>query len=111
MPKKKKGACLRLTVTSILLTNAEYYTWEKFADDLIHLSLDEIPWTSPVDFDSRFSYYSTKTNLTDQLSREDLRETTETREYPWGRLDYICSSKTIKSVSVSVFFEINLKTI
>ena len=36
---------------------------------------------SPVDFDSRFSCYSTETNLTDQLSREDLRETTETQEY------------------------------
>ena len=71
------------------LTNAEYYTWEKFADDLTHLNLDEVPWTVPVDFDPRFSYNSM--DLTDQLSREDLRETAETQEYakcgPYGLND------------------------
>ena len=32
------------------------------------------------------------------------RELFQVNSYPWGRLDYICNSKTNKSVSVSVFF-------
>ena len=62
-------------------TNAEYYTWEKFADDLDNLNLDEVPWTPPVDYDPRFFYYCVETDLTAQLSREDLRETMEAREF------------------------------
>ena len=47
------------------LTSAEYYSWEKFIED----------------HDPRFCYYPMEYHLTVELSREDLRETTDEQEY------------------------------
>ena len=61
-------------------TDAGYDTWEKFADDLNNQNLDEVPWVPPGELDPRFSCYSVETDLTTQLSRGDLLETTEAKE-------------------------------
>ena len=62
------------------LTNAEYYTWEKFAEELNTVNLVEVPWSPPVEFDPGFSYYSQETDLTSQLSQGEFRATSEAKE-------------------------------
>ena len=62
------------------LTNSEYYSWDKFAEELATVDLSDVTWSPPKEFDSRFYYYSQETNLTEQLSMEECRETTEEKE-------------------------------
>ena len=62
------------------LTNAEYYTWEKFTEEIATVTLDDVPRSPPGEFDRRFSHYSQETDLTSQLSEEQFRVTTEANE-------------------------------
>ena len=62
------------------LTNSEYYSWDKFAEAPDTVDLSDVTWSPPKEFDSRFYYYSQETNLTEQLSTEECRETTEEKE-------------------------------
>ena len=61
-------------------TNNEYYSWDKFVEDLSSLDLSGENWSPPTDFDSRFYYYSKSVNLTEDLSTETGRQTTEEDE-------------------------------
>ena len=61
-------------------TNKEYYSWDTFNDD-ISLGVDVESWNPPKDFDARFYYYSKDTNLTEELSTEVSRNTTEEAEF------------------------------
>ena len=62
------------------LANAEYYSWEKFTEELTTVNLDDVTWSPPTEFDPRFSYYSKETDLTTPLSSEELRVTSEENE-------------------------------
>ena len=64
----------------IHLSNSEYYALDKFVEELDTVDLSGVPWAPPKEFDSRFYYYSQETNLTEQLSTEEHRETTEQKE-------------------------------
>ena len=60
-------------------TNKEYYSWDKFNDD-ISLDVAVEDWPPPKNFDSRFYYYSRDVNVTEELSTEEGRKTTEEAE-------------------------------
>ena len=62
------------------LTNTEYYSWDRFVEELDAVDLSEVHWSSPKEFDSRFCYYSQEANLTELLSTEESRQTTEEKE-------------------------------
>ena len=61
-------------------TNKEYYSWDKFNEEISTSDIAIENWTPPKDFDSRFYYYSRDVNLTEQLSTEQGRKTTEEAE-------------------------------
>ena len=61
-------------------TNNEYYSWDKFVEELPSLDLSDESWSPPTDFDPRFYYYSKAVNLTEDLSTEKGRQTTEEEE-------------------------------
>ena len=61
-------------------TNNEYYSWDKFVEELPSLDLSGESWSPPIDFDPRFYYYSKSVNLTEDLSTEKGRQTTEEEE-------------------------------
>ena len=61
-------------------TNKEYCSWDKFNDD-ISLEVAVENWTPPKDFDPRFYYYSKDVNVTEELSTETGRKTTEEAEF------------------------------
>ena len=61
-------------------TNKEYYSWDKFNEEISTLDIVIENWTPPKDFDTRFYYYSRDVNLTEQLSTEEGRKTTEEAE-------------------------------
>ena len=61
-------------------TNNEYYSWDKFVEELSSLDLSGESWSPPIDFDHRFYYYSKPVNLTEDLSTEKGRQTTEEDE-------------------------------
>ena len=61
-------------------TNKEYYSWDRFNED-ISLGIAVENWSPPKDFDSRFYYYSKDTNVTEELSTEESRNTTEDAEF------------------------------
>ena len=54
------------TIQNYSLTNSEYYSWDKFAEELDTVDLSEVSWEPPKEFDSRFYYYSQETNVTEQ---------------------------------------------
>ena len=60
-------------------TNKEYYSWDKFNDD-ISTNLVVEDWPPPKNFDPRFYYYSKDVNVTEELSTEEGRKTTEEAE-------------------------------
>ena len=39
------------------LTNSEFYSWVKLAEELHTVDLSDVTWTPPKEFDSRFYYY------------------------------------------------------
>ena len=61
-------------------TNKEYYSWDTFNDDLSRGVAVE-SWNPPKDFDPRFYYYSKDINVTEELSAEKNRNTTEDEEF------------------------------
>ena len=61
-------------------TNKEYYSWDTFNEDISRGVAVE-SWNPPKDFDPRFYYYSKDTNLTEELSTETGRNTTEDEEF------------------------------
>ena len=61
-------------------TNTEYYSWEKFVEELETVDLSDVHWEPPKEFDSRFHYYSEEMNLTELLSTDERRQTTEEDE-------------------------------
>ena len=61
-------------------TTKEYYSWDSFNED-ISRGVDVENWNPPKDFDSRFYYYSKDTNVTEGLSTETSRNTTEDEEF------------------------------
>ena len=61
-------------------TNKEYYSWDRFNED-ISLDVAVENWNPPKDFDTRFYYYSKDTNVTEELSTETSRNTTEDAEF------------------------------
>ena len=61
-------------------TNKEYYSWDKFNQEISTSDIVIENWTPPKDFDPRFYYYSRDVNLTEQLSTEEGRKTTEEAE-------------------------------
>ena len=61
-------------------TNKEYYSWDKFNEEISTSDITIENWTPPKDFDPRFYYYSRDVNLTEQLSTEEGRKTTEEAE-------------------------------
>ena len=61
-------------------TNKEYYSWDRYNDDL-SLDVAVENWNPPKDFDTRFYYYSKDTNVTEELSTEKSRNTTEDAEF------------------------------
>ena len=60
--------------------NDEYYSWDKFVEELPSLDLSKESWSPPTDFDPRFYCYSREVNLTEELSTEKGRQTTEEDE-------------------------------
>ena len=60
--------------------NTEYYSWDKFVEELDSVDLSDVHWPPPKEFDSRFYYYSREVNLTELLSTDEGRETTEEKE-------------------------------
>ena len=60
-------------------TNKEYYSWDHFNED-ISLGVAVESWNPPKAFDPRFYYYSKDINLTEELSTEASRNTTEEAE-------------------------------
>ena len=62
------------------LTNTEYYSWDRFVEELETVDLSAVQWSPPKEFDSRFCYYSQEMNLTELLSTDEARETTEEKE-------------------------------
>ena len=61
-------------------TNNEYYSWDKFIEELETLDIGDVNWAPPIDFDPRFYYYSGNVNLVEPLSTEEGRRTTEETE-------------------------------
>ena len=61
-------------------TNNEYYSWDKFVEEIDTRDLSDVNWEPPKDFDSRFYYYSSDVNLMEALSTEEGRKTTEEAE-------------------------------
>ena len=55
-------------------TNNEYYSWDKFVEELSSLDLSGESWSPPTDFDPRFYYYSKPINLAEDLSTENGRK-------------------------------------
>ena len=49
-------------------------------DDLETVDLSHVHWSPPKECDSRFCYYSQEMNLTELLSTDESRETTEEKE-------------------------------
>ena len=65
-----------------LLHPTEYYSWDRYLEDYDEqLSLDDLSWSPPKDFDKRFYYYPESVPLTMELSRDELQETTDEAEY------------------------------
>ena len=62
-------------------TNKEYYSWGKFNEEVSTLDTVIENWTPPKDFDPRSYYYSSDVNITEQLSTEQGRKTTEEAEF------------------------------
>ena len=61
-------------------TNTEHYSWDKFVDELETVDLSGVHWAPPTEFGSRFHYYSRELNLTELLSTDKSRQTTEEDE-------------------------------
>ena len=61
-------------------TNKEYCSWDRCNED-ISLGAAVENWSPPKDFDPRFYYYSKDINLTEELSTEANRNTTEDAEF------------------------------
>ena len=61
-------------------TNNEYSSWDKFVDELEPVDLSKVSWSPPAEFDPRFYYYSQEVNLTEALSTDEGRQTTEEKE-------------------------------
>ena len=61
-------------------TNTEYYSWDKFVEELETLDIGDVNWAPPTDFDPRFYYYSSDVNFVEPLSTEEGRKTTEEAE-------------------------------
>ena len=61
-------------------TFKEYYSWDRFNED-ISLEVVVENWNPPKNFDSRFYYYSKDVNMTEELSTEASRNTTEDAEF------------------------------
>ena len=65
------------------IRSKEYYSWDRFNDD-ISLDVTVENWNPPKDFDTRFYliyYYSKDVNVTEELSTETGRNTTEEAEF------------------------------
>ena len=73
-------------------TNNEYYSWDKFVEELETLDIGDVNWAPPIDFDPRFCYYSSNVNLVEPLSTEEGRRTTEEAEIaktgPYGMNEF-----------------------
>ena len=73
-------------------TNNEYYSWDKFVEELEALDIGDVNWPPPVDFDPRFYYYSSNVNLVEPLSTDEGRRTTEEAEIaktgPYGMSEF-----------------------
>ena len=63
-----------------LIQKSEYYSWDRFVEGLETVDLSDVHWSPPKEFDSRFYYYSREINLTELLSTDEGRETTEEKE-------------------------------
>ena len=61
-------------------TNNEYYSWDKFVEEIDTRDLGDVNWEPPKNFDPRFYYYSSDVNLMEALSTEEGRKTTEEAE-------------------------------
>ena len=62
-------------------TNKEYYSWDKFNEEISTLDVAVENWNPPKDCDSRFYYYSRDVSVTEELSTEKGRKTTEEAEF------------------------------
>ena len=49
-------------------------------EELETVDLSDVHWSPPKEFDSRFCYYSQEMNLTELLSTDEGRQTTEEKE-------------------------------